>query len=111
MAKPQQPEIARSGRGATDPASVKSEAPQSTRVSGDSGPVPEDNVPGHHPEHEQDKPDLRIVAEPKGVRGDDADGDDERSEPAPEPAGTLAGDALRAAAGAVRKVREALPGD
>lgn len=25
---------------------------------GRTGPVPPDNQPGHHPEHEQDKPDL-----------------------------------------------------
>jgi hypothetical protein len=105
MAKPQQPEIARSGRGATDPGAVKSEPPQATRVTGDDGgPVPEDNVPGHHPEHEQDKPDVRVVAVPRGVRDISID-----DFPAPEP--TVAGDALRAAAGAVRKVRESLPGD
>jgi hypothetical protein len=63
-------------------------------------PVPEDNTPGHHPDHEQDKPDLKIVAKPRGVRGPD---------PAPEPEPTVAGDVLRAAAGAVRKVRETLP--
>jgi len=112
MAKPQQPEIARSGRGATDPSAVKSEhtAPSAAKVSGDAGPVPEDNLPGHHPEHEQDKPDVRIAAVPKGVRGDDA----ERTEPASsadEPEPTVAGEALRAAAGVVRKVRESLPGD
>jgi hypothetical protein len=56
--------------------------------------VPEDNLAGHHPEHEQDKPNVRLAAVPKGVRGADP---------------TPAGDAFRAAAGAVRKVREALP--
>src|SRR5437660_3480554 len=58
MAKPQQPELHRSGRGATDPASAKAVAdvggaPDS---GGDTGPVPEGNVPGHHPKHDQDKP-------------------------------------------------------
>ena len=28
----------------------------------DLGPVPEDNQPGHHPEHEQDRPDLDAMA-------------------------------------------------
>jgi len=119
MAKPQQPEIARSGRGATDPASAKSAPPaDAVRVSGDTGPIPEDNLPGHHPEHEQDKPDVRLAAVPTGVRGDDddkaGDGDraGERREPdAGEPERTVAGEALRAAAGVVRKVRDALPGD
>jgi hypothetical protein len=109
MAKPQQPEIARSGRGAVDPSAVKSEhtAPTAAPVSGDAGPVPEGNLPGHHPEHEQDKPDIRVVAEPKGVRAPDP----EPEADAEKPEATVAGEALRAAAGAVRKVRESLPGD
>ena len=28
----------------------------------DLGPVPEDNQPGHHPPHEQDRPDLDAMA-------------------------------------------------
>jgi hypothetical protein len=52
MAKPQQPELARSGRGETDPVA----------------PTPEDNRPGHHPDQEQDKPDVRVVQQPRGVR-------------------------------------------
>lgn len=39
MSKPQQPELHRSGLGAA----------------GASGPIPEDNLPGHHHQHEQDK--------------------------------------------------------
>jgi hypothetical protein len=36
---------------------------------GSTGPVPEDNQPGHHPDIEQDKPDLerfqsRLAGEP-----------------------------------------------
>jgi len=58
MDRPQQPEIARSGLGATDPASVKSEVHEDERTTEPRGKVPEDNRPGHHPEHEQDKPDL-----------------------------------------------------
>jgi len=59
MAKPQQPEIARSGRGAVDPSAVKEQltAPmQGGGENGDLGPVPEDQQPGHHPTVEQDKP-------------------------------------------------------
>ena len=59
MAKPQQPEIARSGRGAVDPAAVKEQltAPMpGGGENGDLGPIPEDQRPGHHPTVEQDKP-------------------------------------------------------
>lgn len=48
----------------------------------DAGPVPEDNLPGHHPEQEQDQPDLDAMAERLGtvppqerVEVDDGDGD------------------------------------
>ena len=60
MSKPQQPELHRSSKGATDPASVKSNADlaENPGASGAAGPIPEDNQPGHHPEHEQDKPVL-----------------------------------------------------
>lgn len=33
------------------------------RPSGVTGPVPEANSPGHHPEHDQDRPDLDAFAE------------------------------------------------
>ena len=58
MSKPQQPELHRSGKGATDPASAKAaaEVGGSPGAGGAAGPIPEDNVPGHHPEKEQDKP-------------------------------------------------------
>jgi hypothetical protein len=59
MTKPQQPELRRSGRGATDDDSAKAKA-SSDLPGGGAGvaPVPPDNMPGHHPEHEQDKPPL-----------------------------------------------------
>jgi hypothetical protein len=58
MAKPQQPELARSGRGATDPASAKAAAANTLPAErpGGNAPIPEDNLPGHHPPVEQDKP-------------------------------------------------------
>ena len=58
MSTPQQPELRRSGKGATDPASAKAAAEVGgpTDEAGASGPVPEANRPGHHPAHEQDKP-------------------------------------------------------
>ncbi len=58
MSKPQQPELHRSGKGATDPASAKAnaEVTENPGAAGAAGPVPEENQPGHHPEIEQDKP-------------------------------------------------------
>jgi hypothetical protein len=60
MSKPQQPELHRSGKGATDPASAKASAEltENPGATGAGGPIPEDNQPGHHPEKEQDKPAL-----------------------------------------------------
>lgn len=59
MTNPQQPELARSRKGATSDDSVKSrisEMKADTSGPGPMGPIPEDNQPGHHPEVEQDKP-------------------------------------------------------
>lgn len=152
MAKPQQPELARSGRGAVDPHAVKEQLSAPTKGGDQSAepggsPVPEENQPGHHPEHDQDKPsgDAFVAkvrehaadAEADAGEGDttgtiageataeaepavrersddgDANGTDHGSpvEDVREAAGTVAGDALRAAAGVVRKVRARLPGD
>jgi hypothetical protein len=85
---------------------------------GDTGPVPEDNVPGHHPEHEQDKPsgadfvrkvhehaqqvDAAVAAQEQKAAAPDAEGEHD-----PEP--TVAGEVLRATAGVLRKVRDSLP--
>lgn len=58
MSKPQQPELHRSGRGASDPGAVKNQVGirQSGKSKGRAHPVPEANQPGHHPDHEQDRP-------------------------------------------------------
>ncbi len=58
MSKPQQPELHRSGKGATDTASAKAaaEVGGNPGAGGSAGPIPEDNLPGHRPEQEQDKP-------------------------------------------------------
>jgi len=56
MTTPQQPELARSRRSEADPASAKARTGGPTTEKGRLGPVPEDNLPGHHPQHEQDKP-------------------------------------------------------
>lgn len=59
MVKPQQPELRRSGLGDTDQEAKEAlareaETPES---GGRAGRVPEENRPGHRPEHDQDKPD------------------------------------------------------
>lgn len=60
MTNPQQPELARSRKGATSDDSAKSQTSRvkagGTSEPGPMGPIPEDNQPGHHPEVEQDKP-------------------------------------------------------
>ncbi len=56
MSTPQQPELHRSGKGATDPKSAKANAATPLSEEGNTGPVPPDNQPGHRPEHDQDKP-------------------------------------------------------
>ena len=58
MSKPQQPELRRSGRGATDDDSAKVKAEQAGHGDGTTAWVPPDNRPGHQPEKDQDKPDL-----------------------------------------------------
>ncbi len=75
MAKPQQPELARSGRGEVDPNAVKTRHGGPIDTTDAPGPIPEDNLPGHHPETEQDKPDVVPRALPRG----------RRASPMPEP--------------------------
>lgn len=63
MSNPQQPELRRSGKGATDDASAKANIENSQPTdSGGSGHIPEENRPGHHPEKEQDKPEPQSRA-------------------------------------------------
>ena len=58
MTRPQQEEVHRSGRGETDQEGRRAarEAKRGGRPTDRSGPVPEENQPGHHPDHEQDRP-------------------------------------------------------
>jgi hypothetical protein len=77
MVKPQQPELRRNDLGATsdDATKVRLTAPSAPGVDGPSrgGPIPEDNLPGHHPEHEQDKPSGRdFVAKMHALAQEDA---------------------------------------
>lgn len=64
-----QPEIHRSGHTPLDPDAVPAMPPTPPPGSTDRGPgqVPEDNRPGHHPEHDQDKPPLDDFAARLGI--------------------------------------------
>lgn len=61
MVNPQQPELRRSDRGATSDDATKERraGPNAPGTGAVGGPVPPANTPGHHPEHEQDKPSGR----------------------------------------------------
>lgn len=70
MSNPQQPELARSRKTpAQDPqaAAAVVEGQHEPGADAPRGPVPPENQPGHHPEQEQDKPDLDAFAERLGV--------------------------------------------
>jgi len=70
MAKPQQPELRRSGKvAALDPDATETVLGAAERpgTKGTAGPVPEEQRPGHKPEHEQDKPDLDDFAARLGI--------------------------------------------
>ena len=74
MAKPQQAELRRSGKvPALDPdASVaKLSAQDAPTTSKSKGDIPEEQRPGHHPDHEQDKPDMDKFAERLGIVSED----------------------------------------
>src|SRR5207248_8637739 len=64
MARPQQPELARSATTDIDPDHVETglQGQPTPKSGGETGPVPPDNQPGHHPATEQDKPDLDAFA-------------------------------------------------
>lgn len=70
MSKPQQPELRRSGKvAALDPDATETRLTGEERpaATGPTGPVPEEQRPGHHPEREQDKPDLDDFAARLGI--------------------------------------------
>ncbi len=56
MSNPQQPEIRRSALHEVVQDSVKSRHGGPTDESGNAGPIPEANEPGHHPDVDQDQP-------------------------------------------------------
>lgn len=74
MAKPQQAELRRSGKvPALDPDATETRLSGEERptTSGRTGKVPAEQQPGHHPEAEQDKPDLDKFAARLGIVPDD----------------------------------------
>src|SRR5687768_4206533 len=87
MPMPQQPELRRSGHNAVDEGAPETTLP----VQGDpgaggaaTGPIPEDNLPGHHPTVEQDKPDAAdFVAKAKEVAARTAAAADEGADDEP----------------------------
>jgi hypothetical protein len=88
MARPQQPELARSGKTDLDPDHVGTEleARKPVRSGGETGPVPPDNQPGHHPDQDQDKPDLdAFVAKLQGEDRADPAGRPQRAEHGVDP--------------------------
>jgi hypothetical protein len=74
MGKPQQPELGRSGHTPVTEGQHAKEVIQGEgqpEEEGATGPVPEANRPGYHPETEQDKPDPERFR--SRLAGDDAD--------------------------------------
>ena len=69
MARPQQPELARSANTDIDPDHVETglQGQPPPPTGGETGPIPADNQPGHHPAKEQDKPDLDAFAAKLGA--------------------------------------------
>ena len=70
MARPQQPELARSAKTDLDPQHVETglQGQKQPGAGGKTGPVPPDNQPGHHPAEEQDKPDPDAFAAKLGTK-------------------------------------------
>jgi len=120
MSKPQQPELARSGRGAVDPAAVKEQLTAPTiggGENGDLGPIPEDQRPGHHPTVEQDKPSGEAFLEKlhEHAASAEASAEEEPEDDAPGGSSDLAdraaeavGKPFEAAADLLQKVRDRL---
>lgn len=85
MSNPQQPELARSRKTPhqdQDAVAAVVEGQRGTGADAPRGPVPPENQPGHHPEQEQDKPDVVPRARPRGRRAPEPAPE---TEPQPEP--------------------------
>ena len=68
MSNPQQPELRRSEYTPATQDAWVNDVGGATEGEEDLAHAPEDNRPGHHPEHDQDKPDLDRFAEAFGIR-------------------------------------------
>jgi hypothetical protein len=109
MDTPQQPELHRSKRSAADPDSAKATASSEPGAGSPSiGKVPEDNRPGHHPDHEQDQPDLDAVAARLGTAEQDERDDAPDAQPAQDAPSDLPPAPDQPAEGGVATVEEAL---
>lgn len=89
MAKPQSPELRRSGKASRlDPDGIAGDlaAAPPPGTTGDAGPVPDGNRPGHRPADEQDKPDLDAFAAKLGTDRRPAEAPEPDPDPAPDPA-------------------------
>lgn len=79
MAKPQQPELRRSGMvPALDPDATEAvlSAEDRPKTSKTRKNIPEDQQPGHHPDDEQDKPPMDKFAERLGIVAEGEEPDD-----------------------------------
>jgi hypothetical protein len=88
MARPQQPELARSGKTDLDPDRIGTEleARKPVHSGGQTGPVPPENQPGRRPHQDQDKPDLdAFVAKLQGDDRSDPAGPSQRREQRVDP--------------------------
>ena len=125
MPNPQQPELARSRKtGNLTDAGIPSaiEVQPDLRGDGPVGPVPEENLPGHHPAVDQDKPPIerflarartagsRLRPSGRDDRGPDAPGgaQDESRPNGEHPLVRLAGLGPRAASNLLQKLRNRL---
>lgn len=99
MGRPQEQELQRSGNTPLDPDHVAAQAahhPPAPHDEPHRGPVPPDNRAGHHPDHEQDQPDLDEFAEALGVTDRSEQATTEDGVPAP----------VRSAASTARELAE-----
>jgi hypothetical protein len=129
MANPQQPELGRSRKVPhqdPDSAAALVDAGGGADTTAPPGPVPPENQPGHHPEQEQDKPDLDAFAAQLGMAEPEQasptgptparEADEGQGRPGPHPAEArpsplleLALLPVRVPLAVLRKVRNLLP--
>jgi hypothetical protein len=113
MARPQQPELARSAKTDLDPDHIETglQGQKAPATGGETGPVPAENQPGHHPPKEQDKPDLDAFAAKIGADASAPSATNARKPPRPKTASpkAAAGKATAATSGGPSKAETAKP--